>query len=82
MDKHNFLHENVSAKNDQKIYDSIRDFGIRIIKKRNEKKSEIISSTPSGATSNNNQASKSNSTSNTTNKPTTPNTAVHIGNQK
>lgn len=41
MSKNNFTHERVSAKNDEKIYESIRDLGIRIIKKKDARKTQV-----------------------------------------
>lgn len=66
------MHALVSAKNDEKIYDSIRDFGIKIIRKKGEKKSEIMS-TATGPTNNNPSQSSTKAE---------PQKAVHIGNQK
>lgn len=61
IEKNNLKHENVSAKNDDKIYESIRDLGIKIIKKKDAKKNDSgISSTP-GPTNSTTQSSSTNS---------------------
>lgn len=65
----------MSAKNDDKIYDSIRDFGIKIIKKKNEKKAD-------GSTTSSNTPTNQKTTGSKPQPSNEPTKSVHINNQK
>lgn len=78
LDKNNFIHENVSAKNDEKIYDSIKDFGIKILRKKNDKKLDVSSTTTSGMSANQSQKTGPTKSTPVSEAPK----AVQISNQK
>lgn len=69
----------MSAKNDEKIYDSIKDFGIKILRKKIDKKLDGPSSTISGPTGTNQPQKTAPTKSTPVNEPPK---AVHISKQK